>query len=278
MAGKLCGLPVVIHYRGKSRHDPKWFFDFYLPLLCWLSDHIFSISRASADGFFARGLGTRVEVLYNAIRLDRFSSNGPTDYFVRRDPQLATKRVVTFVGRLDPQKRISDLIDAAEILARKRKDISFALIGGDPKIPLEAQHRIELQAYLDQKNPAPPVHFLGPERDIAAVYRGSDLLVLPSVEEGFGRVVVEAMAAGVPVVAAQSGALPEILEHGKYGRLVPPFRPDLLAQAIEESLSDGRADVKNRAAQAYARQRFDIQAHVNRLEEVYRSLASARAV
>ncbi len=276
-AARLRKVPLVYHYRGNVSDRPTWFFAPYLRILVGLADHIFVISGAVAQIFFKRGLREGVEVIYNAVDLCRFRETEGGDYFSDRDPRFRRKKAVTYLGRIHPRKRIRDFIDAAAGVHGKDPEVVFAVVGGNPSIGLEQTHEEELRTYLDTLKPRPPVFFFGRDPDIASILNASQLLVIPSLEEGFGRVVIEAMAAGVPVVASESGAFPEVLEGGKYGRLVPPFRPDLLAGAIRESLADPRRTERIEKARAYARSSFDIESHVKRLVERYHKLLSERA-
>jgi glycosyltransferase involved in cell wall biosynthesis len=99
--------------------------------------------------------------------------------------------------------------------------------------------------------------------DAAGLMRHLDVLVLPSYEEPFGTVLAEAMAVGTPVVATEVDGLPEVVEDGVTGRLVPPGRPDALAEAVLEVLAQG--DRMGAAAREHAR-RFHVEDYVTRVE------------
>ncbi len=274
IAGRLARIPVVIHYRGKTRDDPKWFFDLFLPALYRLADHIFVISNASAEGLMKRRLSHKTQVLYNAVDLHSFLAPDHESSFFESIPQFAHKKVITFIGRLDPQKRIVDIIDAAAILSLKRSDLAFAIVGGDPHIPSEASHKMELQRYLATKGPSISIYFLGVQHNISAILHSSEMLILPSINEGFGRVVVEAMACKTPVIVANSGALPELLKGGEHGTIVPPCSPEALAMAILKILEDPNRKEKAQRAQKHATDTFDIEQHVLTLSRKYRELLS----
>ena len=269
VAARVLRRPVIIHYRGKTIDHPQRFFDLYLPFLCRLANRVFVISHAVAAGFLRRGLTQNVEVLYNAVDLSPILSQRSPDYFERCESSFRGKRVVTFVGRLDPQKRVEDLIDAAPLILQKVPNVAFAIVGGDPRIPEEAAYFEFLRARIHAISPQPPVHFFGSERDVPHVLQSSAVLVLPSVNEGFGRVVVEAMAAGTPVAASHSGALPELLKKGELGFLFKPLDPDDLARAVVAALTDPSAGSKSERAAQYAREAFDIGKHAERVESEY---------
>jgi glycosyltransferase involved in cell wall biosynthesis len=276
IAACVLGRPVVIHYRGKTRDDPKWFFNLFLPIVSHLANRVFAISYASGRGFFDRHVSANVEILFNPVDLSRLSGDRDSAFFDRWPDLFRGRTIITFLGRIDPQKRIVDLIDAAHLLQERHPEYAFAIVGGDPNIPEEVSHRTELDAYLTRIKPPPALAFLDRTEDVGSVLAGSSLLVLPAVNEGFGRVVVEAMAAGVPVIVANSGGPPELVKEGLYGRVVEPCRPDLLAKAIEETLADPDLMARVEAAQRYARATFDAEKYVATLLASYATLLEAK--
>jgi glycosyltransferase involved in cell wall biosynthesis len=143
----------------------------------------------------------------------------------RRPPGAPT---VLAVARTYPRKRLGDLLEAARLLAERIPDLSVRIVGGGPEdAALRTQHaRLKL---------GDRVRFLGDvsARELAVEYGSADLFCLPSVQEAFGIVFAEAMAAGLPVVACRVAAVPEVVEDGRTGLLVTPRRPDQLAAAIE---------------------------------------------
>lgn len=143
-------------------------------------------------------------------------------------------RVVLLPGRLTRCKGHAVLIEAMRELAGD--NIAAVFVGSDAG---QGAYRRKLERLAGNLN----VRFIGHRDDMAAVYAASDVVVLPSVRpEGFGRVLAEAGAMGLPVVAAGHGAAPEIVVHGKTGWLVPPGDPAALAGGIRLALSaSGRA-------------------------------------
>jgi glycosyltransferase involved in cell wall biosynthesis len=144
----------------------------------------------------------------------------------RRSPGPPT---VLSVARMYPRKRLTDLLEAARLLVERIPDLQIRIVGNGPEYAaLTAQHaRLGLGAR---------VRFLGDvsARELAVEYASADLFCLPSVQEAFGIVFAEAMAAGLPVVACRAAAIPEIVDDGRSGLLVSPRRPDELASAIEQ--------------------------------------------
>jgi len=143
----------------------------------------------------------------------------------RRAPGAPT---VLTVARMYPRKHLDDLLDAARLLAPRIPDLTLRIIGGGPEA-------LALRAQRDRLGLGDRVRFLGEvgAAELAIEYVNADLFCLPSVQEAFGIVFVEAMAAGIPVVACRAAAVPEVVEDGRTGVLVAPRRPDSIADAIE---------------------------------------------
>ncbi len=139
-----------------------------------------------------------------------------------------------FLGRIDPIKRVEIAIEAIGKLSD---------LGGTLDIFGDGADRPALMRRYPESN---AIHWRGGTCDPAAALAGMDVLLLPSLGEGFGLVLIEAMAAGVPVVASAAGAMPEVIEHEKTGLLIAPGRGeiDAFAAAIRRLRND--ADLRNR--------------------------------
>jgi glycosyltransferase involved in cell wall biosynthesis len=134
-----------------------------------------------------------------------------------------------------PRKRLQDLLEAAARLRGRIPDLVVRIVGDGPEAPrLRALHaRLGLQG---------TVVFLGEvsRRALAVEYASADCFCLPSVQEGFGLVFTEAMAAGLPVVACRVAAVPEVVADQQTGLLVNPRDPGALTMALETLLTDGK--------------------------------------
>jgi len=120
----------------------------------------------------------------------------------------------------------------------------------------------------------PGLRYLGPRDDVPALLAAARVFVHPSVEEGFGQAVVEAMLAGVPVVVTDAGGLPEVV--GDCGVVVPRDDPPALAHAIRRVLAGDHPSVEAAAARAQAR--FSVAAMVEGTLAVYAAIAAGRAL
>jgi glycosyltransferase involved in cell wall biosynthesis len=139
------------------------------------------------------------------------------------------------VARLYPRKRVEDVLEAAALLRTRIADIQVRIVGEGPEGP-------RLQALHARLGLGDSVAFLGHvTRDALALeYSRARCFCLPTVQEGFGLVFAEAMAAGLPVVACRAAAVPELVHDGETGLLVPPRTPAALAAALERMLGDDR--------------------------------------
>ena len=147
--------------------------------------------------------------------------------------------VILCVARMYPRKRIVDLLEAAVLILRRIPDVSVRIVGKGPE--WESVVRLHGELGLGKT-----VALLGDvsREQLSAEYVNADLFCLPSVQEGFGIVFLEAMAAGLPVVACRAAAIPEVIEDGVTGVLVAPRDPAALAGAMEDLLASpdrGRA-------------------------------------
>jgi glycosyltransferase involved in cell wall biosynthesis len=251
------GTPVVWHARTADRD--RWLD----PILARLAHTIVANSGATACRF-ARWPRVRVTVVPNGVDLGRFTP-GPGDPALRRDLGLpAAGAVVGYIGRLEHDKGPDVLLDAAERLAVKVPSATLLVVGDGP-----------LRASLPARAAAAGVRavFTGQRSDVAALVRLCDVIAVPSRQEAFGRVIIEAMAARVPVVASAVGGIPEVCADRFTGLLVPPDDPDALAAALAATLSDPVATAARvRAAAADVAARFDIRMHAARVHAVYEAV------
>jgi glycosyltransferase involved in cell wall biosynthesis len=139
--------------------------------------------------------------------------------------------VIGAVARLVPVKGLRYLVAAMPEILRRCPETHLVLAGdGDQRSGLESLAR---ELVVSDR-----VHFLGFRRDAAAVTAALNVFVLPSLNEGLGRVLVTAMALGVPIVATKVGGVPEVVEDGRQGLLVPSADPQALGRAVTTLLTD----------------------------------------
>ncbi|HKP74108.1 MAG TPA: glycosyltransferase, partial [Longimicrobiaceae bacterium] len=216
-AARLLGIPVVVRHAndrpfGRSLH--------YRLQYGAVATHHVANSHATRETLLrsARWLKpSDVSVIHNGIDAERFARAEPAAL-----PVPAGALVIGFVGRFDDRKGILDLAQAWPDVAAALPDAHLVLAGKGP----------EEERVREMLADAPRAHFLGFRADVPEVLRAMDVLAVPSHWEGFGLVAAEALAAGVPVVAANASSLPEIVRDGREGLLVPPANPSALAAAL----------------------------------------------
>jgi glycosyltransferase involved in cell wall biosynthesis len=218
----------------------------------------FPVSQALSDVLIqhCRVPAARVRVIRNGIDTTRFAPAPARNGADVRGPIIGT------LARLDPVKGISILLDAMSHLLPEYPE-ALLLIGGAG----EEQEALERQAIA--LGIADRVVFVGPVQDPHDFYRRVDLFVLPSVDEGFGLVLVEAMAMGLPVIGTRVGGVPEILAHGVNGWLVEPGDSVVLAAGIRTLLADPA--LRRQVAEEGRRTalRFDITQTATQLQAEY---------
>ena len=167
---------------------------------------------------------SKVRVIHNGIDAATIDSAIPAELGMP-DGALVTG----FIGRLERRKGLIDLMNAWPVVAESIPQAHLVIAGRGP----------DEQEARKVAGSAPRVTWLGYRDDSASVIKSLDIAAVPSHWEGFGLVAAEAMAAGIPVVAADASSLPEIVRHERDGLLVPPRNPAALAAAIIRLAGNG---------------------------------------
>ncbi|MDQ7026627.1 MAG: glycosyltransferase family 4 protein [Anaerolineae bacterium] len=241
-AAKLARKPVV-----SSRHDDSDFRrNFLIRLLnrlIWRRiDRGIAISEAlSRFSIAVEGAPEkRIRVVHYGIPHYRMQSSAIQDaQNALRDELNLSKSAVLLgtVSRLIALKGVHYALEAFAQIASSYPDAHFVIVGDGPE-----RNKLERQVVKDKLTQR--VHFMGWQSDVERIFGGLDILLVPSTREGFGLVLLEAMSKRVAVIASNVSAIPEVVEHGETGLLVPPRNPDSLAQAM-------RMLVDDRALRAY---------------------------
>jgi mannosyltransferase len=215
--------------------------------------------------FVGAGVGTPFEIVGHGIDLARFA---PAEDRARAFAELGLggERGIGIVGRIRPDKGHEDYVRAVTALLEKHEDWRSIWVGRVK--PHERAWAAKQEALLGPRHRTFPE-----ERDIARWYRGLTLVVQPSHSESYSLVLLEAMASGCCVVAAEMPHYRDFIEHGRTGFLYPPGDVGALRALLVPLLENpGRAEVVGRAAAESARARFGIQREVAQLEQIYRSM------
>ena len=211
---------------------------------------------------------SKIEVVLPGLDLDAFSVTVQQST-VRTELDVEdSEHLVLFVGRLRPVKGVEYGIRAFAKALEQNPNMKLALVGeGDQRNQLES-----LSTELGIEN---NVRFLGARKDLPNVFSACDSVIMPSLNEGFPRVAIEAMASSKPVIATRVGGVPEAIIDGQSGILVPSKDVEAMAKAIVNIATN--SELSNRlglAARQRTEQRFTASNYVARLDEMYTRLAS----
>jgi glycosyltransferase involved in cell wall biosynthesis len=220
----ICQKPLVVTVHGSdiTIQSKK---EYLRPISKWVlegADRVVAVSAFLKEEVIKLGVDpSRVEVVYGGVDIPKDATTTSA---------TSPGATITFIGAMVPQKGVDVLLKAFGKVKEKVPEARLVIVGGGPERDgLEAQ-----SAEMGLED----VEFTGLVEDLTDIYRGTAVLALPSREEGFGLVLLEAMARGVPVVAADTGGIPEIVDDRRNGLLVPPGDADALADALLEVLKD----------------------------------------
>ena len=173
-----------------------------------------------------------------------------------------------------PRKGLDTLFRAMPKILRSQSGALLVIVGCAP--PGEPEYEAECRRLAAELGIEQHVHFTGYRRDVPAWMRTFTVFALPTRSEPFGKVVIEAMAAGCPVVVSAVGGIPEIVREPSLGTLIPPDDPERLADEVLNYLTDrdmARRVGENAAQQV--RERFSMRTMIGQLERLYESLIPA---
>jgi glycosyltransferase involved in cell wall biosynthesis len=257
---RLAGVPVRIGSRRELNPD-KSDRQITLQRRAYVSaTHVVANSPAAREILRVEGVcSPHVALIPNGIDLAAHSSERHTRPI----------RTVVTVANLRPEKNHETLIAAAATLAHTHPAVRYRIVG-------DGSRRAELEALARARGVDGIVDFLGHRDDIPDLLASADLFALPSRSEAFPNGAIEAMAAGLPVVASDVGGLRDLIEHGRTGLLVPPANPDALAGAIGSLVDDpARARGIGDAAREEVRGRYSFDRMVAAFDALYQSALDA---
>lgn len=270
--GRLAGVPVVVNnqrnlgywLRGGCRERVYAYNNRHLV------DAVLVNSEAAAGELMERfstpaerirriGAGVDTEAIEEAPEADA----------LMRELGLEDAPIVGCVGKFTEVKGHEHFLRAAALVHHRRPDARYLLVGDGPRRAMLA----DLAGELGLES---VVCFAGARGDVPGILKSMDVFVLPSISEGLPNVVLEAMAAGRPIVATTVGGVPEVVEHGSNGLLVAPGDHEAMARAILEMMEDPvSARLMGRVGGRMARERHDVKVMVDRLQDVFEELVTA---
>ncbi len=295
IAAHRAGVPLVVH----TPHGN--IFDGYFPApvtraFVWMERHaarrthrIIELTPGGIEEHLAEGIGQREQyrVIFSGIDVSPYDEAianraatraklgmGDASSVVAGSPDPATALaeglfLIGAVGRLEPVKGFTHFIEAALRVASASPQARFILAGdGSQRAALERQ-----AAPLGTR-----FQFLGLRHDIPSLMAAFDILAVPSLNEGMGRVLLEAGAAGTPAVASSVGGIPDVVDDGETGLLVPPKDAGALADALLElAAQPERRRLMGDTARAKVVPAYSLEEMVRQIEALYEELLDEKA-
>jgi glycosyltransferase involved in cell wall biosynthesis len=239
--------------------------------LSWLKyrlgiDRIICVSEGVKKVLVSDGINPEIcDIVYDGADLDRFRKTEPK-------PETAVDlgldledTVIGTIGALAPHKDLFNLIEAASILHRDHPRLKVLIAG-------EGELYDKLVRFRDELGLKDVVRFLGFRNDVPQLFRLLQVFVLSSYLEGLSSTLLDSMAAATPIVATRTGGVPEIIEDGITGLLVPPRDPAALARAVDKLLRDPELGFKLTLAAAEFVKQFSADVMVESTLKVYHRL------
>jgi len=271
LAAALMQVPIVIdHWHGFTRFNLK------RRLICRVlgrfTDLSIAVSRGVRDYLVRQGglNPTKVRVVANGVDVAAIDAARPGP-LVRRELGLPEDvPLIGLVGRLDHWGKGHKELFSAMAQIRERHPVHALIVGG-------GRREAEVRQLAESLGLGGEVHFLGQRRDVPDLLNAMDIFVLPSYSEGVSLALLEAMAAGLPVIATAVGGLPEVVEHDKTGVLIPPRDAEALAAALERLLADPAwARELGDHARDHVREHFSLDHLGREINEIYEELVEKK--
>jgi glycosyltransferase involved in cell wall biosynthesis len=281
LAARLTRVPITIHtFHG---HVLDGYFSprvtrAILEVERWLArrtDRLVTVSPRLRAQLLGMGVGRpdRVEVIPLGLDLGRFRDASPALPTLRPSLGLAAGTpLLGIVGRLVPIKDHPTLFEALARLRRNGPAAHLVVVG-------DGDERSRLEALAGRLGIGGCVHFVGWRTDLETILQEMDVVICASKNEGTPVALIEAMAVGTPVLSTEVGGVPDVIDHGETGWLVPAGDPPALAHGARLLLEDREGALRRAAAaRAVALERYDVSRLIPRIEALYTSLIAEKAI
>jgi glycosyltransferase involved in cell wall biosynthesis len=276
-AARLAGVPVVIasirdcgETLTPTQKRVQRFF-------CSMADCILANAEGVRRWLIREGYpACKIQVIRNGIVGPAPMAARCDGGWLRQEFGLASDtRLIAVCSRLNAMKGLEYFLDAAAVVGRLRPDVRFLIVGGNGH-KSDGTYQAELERYAASRGLETRVIFTGFRTDVARMLPEIDISVLPSLSEGLSNSLLEAMAAGVPVIATRVGGTPELVEDGTTGLLVPPRDSGALSQSMTLLLDNPQTARRIGAAgRSHVLSRFSIDKMVQDTQALYVKLLSA---
>lgn len=224
------------HWFGQQTTYKDWMLQhIFTSYVAREADQIICVSQATADDVVkVYGRNQNLHVIHHGVDHERFRPPAGREQpsaqmkLTKKYGELA-KPYLLYVGQIQPRKNLNRLIEAFEILAERDEDLQLALAGSHGWLRSSIEKRVKTSGLASR------IHMLGrvPEELLVPLYWNAEVYVLPSLYEGFGMPILEAMACGVPVVTSNVSAMPEVA--GDSAVLIDPYKARDIARGIDQA-------------------------------------------
>ena len=275
LASFLARVPIIIHtphgHVFHSYYGPVMtkVFVFAEKILSFITDKITALTNRERDEHLEEGIASieKYVVIHSGVMLDRLMNMNIDAGAVRGEFGIAQdSNVIGVVGRLVPIKGHKYLVSAAKRIIKEFRNTVFVFVGDG-----YLSSRLERQA--ESVGVRKNIIFTGWRKDAVEILDLFDILVLPSLNEGMGKVLVEGMALGKPIIASNVGGIIDLVRNGENGILVPPGDSDALGEAILQLLKDKNLSEKlGKNGKAMVYPEFDASVMVKQIDDLYESL------
>lgn len=268
LAARRQDIPSVMHEHAILKVQPHQF------VADWLlrnkTDIAVAVSNAVKE-FLIKGRSVpqeKIQVIWNGINLAAYRrANLQNAAQFRARFATREQKLIGMIGRLRAEKGNRYFIHAAQEILRHMPEARFVLVG-------EGEERAQLERLANDLDLQDRLHFAGFVNDVQAALHACDVVVIPSLREGFGLILAEAMAVGRPVVATHVGGMVEMAQHEQQVLFVPPANNQALAQAALRLVQDQNLATRLTEAARSHSEKFSIEKNVAALEALYSKLAS----
>lgn len=272
----LCGVPVIVSSRrdmGFNRNKRN--------LICYKLlnssvDKIICVSEA-VKKFVMQEEGVhedKIKVIYNGLKSEDFYSNKNILFEKKKNKIQEAAPVVGILANFNPIKGHMYFFESLKLIRKVLPNIQCILIGGGLPV-FEDELRLKVKELKIENC----VHFLGYRRDISDVIPLMDVLVVPSLSEGFSNAIIEALYMSKPVIATNVGGNPEAIIHESTGVLVPPKDPAKMASAVINLFRNRKfAEELGNNGKKLVESKFLIQKMISETEELYSDLLSRKGI
>lgn len=279
-AARLAGVPLILHtvhgwgHHERQRAVVRAFYILLEKMTLPITDRLIAVSPLNVEKGLEAGIGGPADyvVIRSGIELERFGHPQQPPQEIRAALDIpAQATVVGTVTRLSPQKAPLDFVRAVALIGQDRPETRFVIVGDGPLRP-------QVEALIAELGLADRLILTGLRRDVPELMAAFDIFVLSSLWEGLPRVLPQAMATGLPIVATAIDGNAEAVQDGVNGYLTPPGNPEALAQAIIQLVDDDRLRARMGQAGRRMAPEFGAQKMVDDIAALYTELLAEKGI